>query len=371
MSIPSCPARLSRDENIQILWPVAAQSGSPLLPRLIAWAESGGTVDEIAAIYSEAREAIGVAIADHDADPEYASAAGYEWGPDNDSSHADITATAAALAAVAAAAWSAAACAAAEAAAAAERARREAITSHPAYVAAQAIHGLLDSLPARIVWFDTAGSATAGYIEARDFIRLDLLRHAESAIDPSSPDGWGTYRDPSRAWISRHVAALRALSGSTYPCAGYEAEYASTVAAATEIADRLEALIAMLPPVSPEDARVSAVRRAIAREVSARPVAGPVAGPLRSALLAWRGDRAGIEQICAEADAAADAERLDAGDDIDECWAPFRDDLPAAVAAMIAGNALSATHDGSSLDDRISPEAITSFISLWGHPIGS
>lgn len=121
--------------------------------------------------------------------------------------------------------------------------------------------------------------------------------------------------------------------------------------------------------VSPEDARVSAVRRAIAREVSARPVAGPVAGPLRSALLAWRGDLADIEQICAEADAAADAERLDA-DDIDECWAPFRDDLPAAVVAMIAENALSATRDGSDLDDRIGPEAIASFVSLWGHPIG-
>ena len=104
MSIPSCPARLAQDENIRVLWPVAAQSGSPLLPRLITWAENGGTVDEIAAIYSEAREAIGVAIADHDADPEYASAAGYEWGPDDDSYHADITATAAALAAVAAAA---------------------------------------------------------------------------------------------------------------------------------------------------------------------------------------------------------------------------------------------------------------------------
>ena len=143
MSIPSCPARLAQDSNIRALWIVAAQSGSPLLPRLIAWAENGGTVAEIETIYSEAREAIGAAIADHDADPEYASASGHEWRPDDDAAHADITATAAALAAVAAAAWSAVACAAAEAAATIERARREAITSHPAYVAARLIQAAI------------------------------------------------------------------------------------------------------------------------------------------------------------------------------------------------------------------------------------
>lgn len=155
---------------------------------------------------------------------------------------------------------------------AADEAKRAEILAHPAHAAALEIAALeprlawprLSKTTVRTLWDETetfGGTwgqtywhrVTPAFWHAVRWLREQLAYDVRAVLGwPGSRLSDGL-RALDHAWIRDHARLLTSLAARTTPCAGLEVEYAAVISAATEIADRLEALAAMLPAPAPRD----------------------------------------------------------------------------------------------------------------------